>query len=113
MAIAQFRFNVPFIILVVVFSIALVTCVWVILQIDSWATFVDGLQFWKWLPHDDIPDEERHFVAQRITRVRKRATARAVTIARESAIIAVRRTSTFFGSVTARPAGERAQPMSV
>lgn len=52
-------------------------------------------------------------MAQRITRVRKRATAKAVTIARESAIIAVRRTSTFFGSVTARPAGERAQPISV
>lgn len=113
MGIEHFRFNVPFVILVVVFSIALITCVWVILQIDSWATFVGGLQFWKWLPHVDIPDEERHFVAQRISLIRRKATAKTINIVRENASIAVRRASTLFGSVTARPAGERAQPMSV
>lgn len=113
MAIEQFRFNAPFIILVVVFSIALVTCVWVILQIDSWATFVYGLQFWKWLPHDTVPDNERHLVAQRISLIRRKATARTINIVRENASGVVRRASTLFGSVTARPAGERAKPMSV
>lgn len=84
LAIEQFPSSSAFIVLVVTFCIALVACLLVVFQIDSWRTFVDGLQFWRWLPYDTIPENERHFVAQKITRVRKRA----MTIARECAMIA-------------------------
>lgn len=103
MVLKVFMINIPFIILIGVFGIALLTCAWAILQVDSWATFISALKFWNHMEHHDVPEEERHIVAQRIIRARRKATARTVQLVRSASMMAAAVVPGRSSSFIARP----------